>query len=290
MQSVAVLGLGIMGAGIARNIHKAGFPLVVYNRTRAKTEPFAAQGIKVAGTPHHAAEGADLILSMVGDDEASRAIWLGEDGALAGAKPEAILVECSTLSIAWVRELAALAAEHGNELLDSPVGGSKDAAEAGTLRLFVGGDAAVLERAHPVLSTISQNWAHLGPNGSGAMMKLINNLMGAVHAVVLGEGLLLAERAGLNIDQVVSLLTNGAVASPIVKGKAPRMAAHRYGDTDFALRWMHKDTTYAMRAGDEFGTPLPTLAAAREVYRMARNLGLEDADFSAVIEALRPKI
>jgi 3-hydroxyisobutyrate dehydrogenase len=288
MQSVALLGLGIMGIGIAQNLLKAGFSLTVYNRTRAKAEPLAAQGAQIADTPRAAAQGAAIVLSMVGDDSASQAIWLGQDGALAGAEPGAVLVECSTLSLGWVRELAGLAAARGLALLDAPVAGSKDVAAAGELKLMVGGDTAALERAGPALDAISQRIFHFGPTGAGAMMKLVNNMMGAVQAASLAEGLALAERAGLDMEQVVPFILNGAPGSPIVKGKAARMAARDYDDTQFALKWMHKDATYALRAADEFGVPMPTLAAAREVYRMARNLGLDDADFAAVIEALRP--
>ena len=287
MQTVALLGLGVMGSGMAQNLLKAGFSLTVYNRTRAKAEPLAAKGARVAETPKEAVSAAQVILSMVGDDTASRAMWLGENGALAGAKPDTVLVECSTLSLDWVRELAGLAASHNLAFLDSPVTGSKDAAEAGELRLLVGGDAAVLERVRPVLEAMSRRIDLFGPTGSGALVKLINNLMGGVQAVVLAEGLALAERAGLDMEQVVSFIINGAPGSPIVKGKAARMAARDYADTQFALKWMHKDTTYALRAADEFGVPMPTVAVAREVYRMARNLGLGEADFAAVIEALR---
>jgi 3-hydroxyisobutyrate dehydrogenase len=272
---------------MAQNLVKAGFSLTVYNRTRAKAEPLAAKGARVAETPKEAVSAAQVILSMVGDDTASRAMWLGENGALAGAKPDAVLVECSTLSLAWVRELAGLAASHNLAFLDSPVTGSKDAAEAGELRLLVGGDAAVLERVRSVLEAVSRRIDLFGPTGSGALIKLINNLMGGVQAVVLAEGLALAERAGLDMEQVVSLIINGAPGSPIVKGKAARMTARDYADTQFALKWMHKDTTYALRAADEFGVPMPTVAVAREVYCMARNLGLGEADFAAVIEALR---
>ena len=287
MQIVALLGLGVMGSGMAQNLLKAGFPLTVYNRTRAKADALSAQGARVADTPKNAVRDAQVIVSMVGDDTASQAMWLGENGALAGAPSGAIAVECSTLSIAWVRELAGLATSHNLAFLDSPVAGSKDAAEAGELRLLVGGDAGALERARPVLEAVSRRMDLFGPTGSGALIKLINNLMGGVQAAVLAEGLVLAERAGLDMEQVVSFLINGAPGSPIVKGKAARMVGHDYGDTQFALKWMHKDLTYALRAADEHGTPMPTLAVAREVYRMARNLGLDDADFAAVIEALR---
>ena len=287
MLNITLLGVGIMGSGMARSLLRARFPLTVYNRTRAKAEPLAAQGARIAATPREAAAGADVVIGMVGDDEASRAIWLGDEGALAGARPDAVLVECSTLSPAWVRELAGLMAVRGLAFLDSPVTGSKDAAEAGELRLLVGGAGEALERARPALEAISQRIVHLGPNGSGAIMKLINNLMIAVQTVALAEGLVLAERAGLDLQQVVPLLINGAPGSPIVKGKAARMAAGDYGDPQFTLRWMRKDAGYALRMADDFGVPMPTLASAHEVYQSARNLGLDEADFAAVAEVLR---
>ena len=288
MLKVALLGLGIMGGGMAQNLLKAGFPLSVYNRTAAKAESLAAQGARVAATPREAAQGADVVIAMVGDDRASQAIWLGDDGALAGAKEGAILVECSTLSLEWVRALAAQAAERGCAFLDSPVTGSKDAAAAGQLKLMVGGDAAVLERARPALEAVSQLIMHFGPTGAGATIKLINNLMGGVQTAVLAEGLALAQRAGLDLGQVAELIAGGAPGSPIVKGKMPLMIAHSYADTNFALKWMHKDMTYALRAADELGVPMPTLASAREVYRLARAQGHDEEDFAAVLEALRP--
>jgi 3-hydroxyisobutyrate dehydrogenase len=297
MQNVALLGLGIMGNGIARSLLKAGFPLKIYNRTRAKAEPLAALGATVADSPRAAAAGADIVIAMVGDDQASRAVWLGDPsassgrsgGALAVAQAGAVLIECSTLSIAWVRELAARCAELELDFLDAPVTGSKDAAEAGTLKLMVGGEAAALERARPVLDAFSAQTTHFGPSGAGALIKLINNLMVAAQVAVLAEGLNLAEQGGLDMAQVVPFLINAGPGSPVVKAKAARIAARDYADTQFALRWMHKDTNYAMHAADEFGVPMPTLAAARELYRMARNLGLEEQDFAAVAEALRPK-
>lgn len=171
--------------------------------------------------------------------------------------------------------------------LDAPVTGSKEAAAAGELSLLVGGDSAALERARPALDAVGRRVSHLGPSGSGAIMKLVNNLMGAVQAAVLAEGLNLAERAGLDMSEVVPLIINGAPGSPLVKGKAARMANRDYDDTQFALKWMHKDTTYALRVADTLGAPMPTLAAAREVYQIARGLGHGEQDFAAVIEALR---
>lgn len=287
MQKVGLLGLGIMGGGIAQNVLSHGFPLTVYNRTRAKAEPFAAAGAQIADTPAQAAQDADVIIAMVGDDAASRDVWLGDDGALATAKAGAVIVECSTLTPEWVRELADAAEARGLKFLDAPVSGSKDAAANGQLVLFVGGDAETLELVRPVLEAFSRSIAPLGPIGAGATYKLINNMMAAVHVAALAEGLALAERAGLNMEQLVPLLNNGAVNSTIVRGKLPRMVEHRYDNTDFALKWMQKDVRYALALGDAFGLDLKTVQAADDVLRAAGDKGFGEMDVAAAAEGVR---
>lgn len=286
MQQVALLGLGIMGGGMAHNLLKAGFPLIVYNRTREKAQPFADAGAQIAATPREAAQNADVVVVMVANDDASQALWLAADGALAGVREGAILIDSSTLTPDFVRELAQQAQNRGCTFLDAPVRGSKAQAEAGELNFLVGGDAVVLERARPVLEAMGRRIDHLGPVSSGATMKLVNNLMGGVQIAVLAEGLRLAEQAGLDMDQVVPLIINGAPGSPLVKGKAARIAAHDY-HTEFALRWMHKDLGYALSAADQYGLDLPTVAAARRLYEIAIERGHGDDDFAAVGEALR---
>jgi 3-hydroxyisobutyrate dehydrogenase len=287
MQKVALLGLGIMGGGMAANLLKGGFALSVYNRTRERAEPFAAQGAQIADTPRQAAQDADVILAMVGDDDASRAVWLGDDGALANVKTGATLIECSTLTPEWVRELAMQAAAKGCKFLDAPVTGSKAAAANGQLTLLVGGDAETLEAVLPVLEAISSRIAHIGPTGAGATYKLINNMMAAVHVAALGEGLALAERAGLNIEALMPLINDSAINSLVVKGKLPRMVAHNYDDTDFALKWMHKDVRYALGLGSTFDVPLKTAQAAFDVIQAAREKGFDDMDFAATAEGVR---
>lgn len=287
MQRVALLGLGIMGSGMAANWLSKGFTLAVYNRTRSKAEPFAAQGARVAATPRQAAEDADVIAAMVGDDPASRAVWLGDDGALAGAKPGAILVECSTLTPDWVRELAGLAQARGCQFLDAPVTGSKAAAAGGQLNLFVGGEATTLEKARRALEAISRQINHLGPVAAGATWKLINNMMTAVSLAVISEGLALAERAGFDPQQIAPLILSGPASSPVAQGKMPRLTERRYDDTDFSVRWMRKDMRYALALAEQFGVTLSTVAGAVEVYQKASDKGLDDLDFAAVIEAVR---
>lgn len=289
MQRVALMGLGIMGSGLAGNLLKAGFPLAIYNRTPEKAVPFAAQGATVAVTPKGAAQDADVLIAVVGDDKASRTVWLGDDGALAGAKAGAIVVECSTLSLPWVMELDALANESGLGFLDAPMSGSREAAAKAQLGLFIGGTAEHLEQVQPVLAAISQRQVHLGAVGAGTTWKLINNMLLAVHVVAASEGLALAERAGLNMEQVLTLMSSNAASSPIVQGKLPRMTNRHYDETDFALRWMQKDAGYALELAESLGLPLKTVAAAHEVYGWAREQGLEEKDFAAVVEALRNK-
>jgi 3-hydroxyisobutyrate dehydrogenase len=159
-------------------------------------------------------------------------------------------------------------------------------AAAAQLKIMVGGEADVLERARPVLASFSEQITHMGPNGAGAATKLVNNMMSGVHLVALAEGLHMAERVGLNLEQVVSVITNAGPASPIVKMKAPLMAARNYGEPSFLLRHIRKDVTYALRLAEEMDTSLTTANAAREVYRIAGRLGYDEADFSAVFEAL----
>lgn len=286
---VALLGLGIMGSGMAHNLLKAGYSLTVYNRTRSRCDPFAARGAQVADTPAQAVQGAHLVFSMVGDDTASRAMWLGDHGALRGAAQGTLLVETSTLSLAWTQELAALAAAQGCDFLDAPVTGSKPQANEGKLRLFVGGASSVIERARPVLESVSAEINHMGPVGHGAMMKLINNMMAAVHLATAAEALALAERAGMDTSKFLDVLLNGAAASPITKGKMPRMQHQDYDEVHFALRWMRKDVSYALQLGEYFEGALPIAAVARELFQMAYHLGYADADIAALIEVFRQK-
>ena len=287
MQQVALLGLGIMGSGMAANWLSKGFSLTVYNRTRSRADPLAAQGARVANTPREAVEGADIVVSMVGDDIASRAVWFGDNGALAGMKAGTILVECSTVTPDHVRELAAQARQRGCEFLDSPVSGSRMQAEGGQLILLIGGDSATIEKARPALEAISRLIHHMGPTGAGATWKIINNMMTATHMITVSEAMVMAEKAGLDMKQIIPLILSGPVGSPVLQGKMPRLAERRYDNTEFALRWMLKDASYALALAEQFGVELKTVAAAAEVYREATEKGLGDLDFTAAGETLR---
>ncbi len=283
---IAFLGLGLMGAGMARRLLGAGFPLTVFNRDQAKTAPFAAGGARVAATPRQAAADAAFIFSMVADDAASRALWLGENGALAAASPGAVLVECSTLTVAWIRELAAGAAARGCEMLDAPVTGSKPQAASGELVFLVGGAASTVEKARPALAVMSRALVHVGPAGSGALLKLINNFLCGVQAASLAEALGLMERSGLDRGQALEVLTAGAPGSPLLKIFSARMTARDYTPL-FKLRLMAKDLGYARQEAARVKMDLATAAAALSLYEKSLAAGNGDKDVSALVEQFR---
>jgi 3-hydroxyisobutyrate dehydrogenase len=285
-ESVALLGLGTMGAGMAANLLKAGLPLSVYNRTRAKAAVFGAQGARVVGTAADAAKGATVILSMLADDAASREVWLGEHGALAAAASGAVLVECSTVSPAWIAELGAQAQAQGLELLDAPVTGSRVQAGSGQLLFLVGGTQAALAVATPVLQVMSKEIVHLGPSGSGAKMKLVNNFLCGVQVASLAEGIAWLERSGLNRELALDILKRGAPGSPLLANVSGRMA-HRDYTVNFLLKLMSKDLQYAHDAAAETGVRLTTAANARALFEQAAALGYGDQDMSSVVEPLR---
>lgn len=275
-----------MGSGMALRLVKAGFAVSVWNRDRAKTEPLAAAGAKVAGSPREAAQEADAIISMVADDPVSRAVWLGEDGALAGAKRGALCVESSTLTVAWVRELAAAATAKGCELIDAPVTGSKGPAANGELNFLVGGTAAAFERARPVLAPMAKTIKHLGPTGSGALIKLINNFVSGVHLASIAEALAMMERGGLDKAAALAVLTEGAPGSPMVKIVSGRMMAGDY-TPNFKMKLMAKDLIYAQEEGAKLGLDLLTAKAALAELQKGLAAGAGDQDMAAVFEALR---
>ena len=283
---IAFLGLGLMGGGMARRLLGAGFAVTVFNRNPARAAPLAAAGARVAGSPREAAAGAEVVFSMVADDAASRAIWLGPDGAIAGAARGAVLVECSTLTVAWVQELAQAAAAAGAECIDAPVTGSKNQAAAGELNFLTGGNAAALETIRPALNAMGRSVTHLGPTGSGALLKLINNFLAGVHVAATAEAVAWIERTELDRAQAIAFLSDSAVGSPVTKTVAARMCAPDF-TPNFFLRLMAKDLGYASGEAAKAGQQLTIAAMARDVFQRAIAAGHGDKDMSAVVEPLR---
>jgi 3-hydroxyisobutyrate dehydrogenase len=284
---VALLGVGAMGGGMAANLLRGGFPLTVYNRNAERANAIREAGARVAASPREAAAEADVVISMVADDRASRAVWMGDEGALAGVRRDALLIESSTVTVEWVRELAQAAQAAGAEFIDAPVTGSKEHAAAAQMLFLVGGSAAALERARLVLSAMGRGVVHVGPTGSGALLKLVNNFMGGVQAANLAEALTLVERSGIDRKTALEVLLNGAPASPLVKTLAPRMTELEYSPPNFALKLMAKDLTYAREEAARRGVTLDTAACALAMYERAIAAGDGERDFAAIIEAKR---
>jgi 3-hydroxyisobutyrate dehydrogenase len=281
---VAILGVGLMGSGMAGRLLAANFSLSIYNRNQEKAKPFVNAGAFLAVSPREASARAEIVISMLADDGAARSVWLGDNGALSGAASGTVVIESSTVTVDWIKELAAAAIQQGCELLDAPVTGSKVQAAAGELRFLVGGSAAALETAKPVLSVLGNDIIHFGPTGSGAIMKLINNFMSGVQVASLAEATALIHASGLDHDKAIAVLTNGAPGSPLVKLLSARAKAGDF-TPNFILRLMAKDLTYAIKEGSDREVDLKTAAGALAVFQQAIANGYGEQDFSAVIES-----
>jgi 3-hydroxyisobutyrate dehydrogenase len=275
-----------MGSGMAGRVLTAGFPLAVYNRNPEKTAPFAKAGAYIARTPRDAAARADIIITMLADDNASRAVWLNKDtGALAATAPGTWLVESSTASVQWIHELAAAAKQKKCEFLDAPVTGSKPQAAAGELLFLVRGSAEALAAVRPVLAVMSRDIVHLGPTGSGATLKLINNFLCGVQAASLAEAMALINASGLDKEKSAAILTTGAPGSPLLKLLTARAASDF--TPNFVLRLMAKDLTYARAEGQRHNISMNTATSAISDFEKAIAAGYSDQDFSAIIPALQ---
>lgn len=285
---IALLGIGVMGVGMGGRLLEAGYPLTVYNRTPEKAQPLVDRGARLAKTPAEAAAGAKIIFSIVSDDAASRKVWLKENGALAAAEPNAILVESSTVTVSWIEELGGAARKRGLTLIDAPVTGSKPQAAAGQLFFLAGGPEEAVAKIAPVLKPMSRGMVYLGPSGSGARMKLINNFVCAVQASALAEAIGLIERSGLDPAKAISVLTEGAPGSPLVKGLSVRMEARNY-EPQFAARLMAKDLRYALIEARHLGQKLATASTALGIYEGSIAAGRGEEDISVIVEQFRPK-
>jgi 3-hydroxyisobutyrate dehydrogenase-like beta-hydroxyacid dehydrogenase len=240
-----------------------------------------------AATPAEAAAGAELVFSVVGDDAASRAVWTGPTGALAGLAAGSLAVECSTLSLVWANELRALARAQDVELVDAPLAGSKEAARAGKLTTMVGATPETFARLNPILAAFTSSIVHMGGPGTGTAMKLINNMVGGTLVALVGEALALAEELNLNVELAGQVLMTGPAASGIVKMKMQSMLDHSYDDQHFALHWMAKDLRYALAAAEAARLSVPVAATAYKLYEAATEAGRGELDFAAIAETPR---
>ena len=277
-----------MGAGMASRLLAAGHDVTVFNRTAARAEPLVRTGARLANSPRDACEDAEAVVAMTADDVSSRAMWLGEHGALAaGLAPQAVAIECSTLSHAWVATLARTVRERGLRYIDAPVTGLPTAAAAGELTLLVGAEPQDLEAARPLLDALATRVFHFGPAGAGTIYKLVVNLIGSVQIASAAEGLALAERAGLDLERVVDAIAVSQAASPQVVRNTRRMLERGFDrDVAFTSTLRLKDVDYALQLADSLRLGAPFGDAARAAFERLVKLGGTDHE-ARIIDVAR---
>ena len=270
--SVSILGLGAMGSRMAARLLAAGHAVTVYNRTAGRAEPLREQGAAVAATPREAAAAADVVLAMVRDDDASRAMWSGSEGALFGLREGAVAVECSTLTPERVREWAERVRATGAGAVEAPVVGSRPQAEAGSLGVLVGASADDLARVRPVLDVIGGAVHLVGEPGEAAVMKLAVNALFAVQVAAVAEALACARRSGLDPARAAEVLGALPVTSPAAKGAMAAMLAGQFAPL-FPIDLVQKDLRYAAESAGSVGADVPMARAAGDVFARAAEAG-----------------
>jgi 3-hydroxyisobutyrate dehydrogenase-like beta-hydroxyacid dehydrogenase len=285
---VAVVGTGRMGAAMAGTLRRAGVEVVVCNRTRSRADAVAeATGAAVAATAREAAAAAQVVLSSLADDAAVGAAYAGRDGVVAGLRPGTVVCEASTIDPGTVQRLRPLVEDRGASLLDTPVSGSVSTVEAGQLTIMAGGDPAVLERVRPVLDLLARQVFHVGELGSGAVMKLVVNSVLHGLNLALAEGLVLAEKAGVERTVAYEVFAASAVAAPFVHYKREAFEHPGRPPVAFSLDLVAKDLDLILALAGRAGAAMDQAAANRRVVQAAVAAGLGDHDLSELATYLR---
>jgi 3-hydroxyisobutyrate dehydrogenase-like beta-hydroxyacid dehydrogenase len=274
-----------MGTPMAGNLLKAGFPVVIWNRTREKAEEFARKlaqfDVKVGANPRETAEKADILITIVSDPPALEAVLWGQNGAMGGLRRDTTYIDSSTVSPALARKIAEACTERGVGFLDAPVTGGTWGAEKGELVFIVGGEKAVLERVKPALEAMGKHIFLLGPNGAGQTVKLAMNLILALQVDALAEALALVASAGVPGERLIEVLQSSMARAAVLDVKAPLMLKNEFPPS-FPLRLMHKDMALALDLGKQHAIALPAAAAAYSTYDAVKKSSTDDPDYAAV--------
>ncbi len=295
---VGVIGLGIMGAPMARNLLRADFPLVVWNRTPERADALVEAGAERAASPREVAERAAIAITMLSDSPDVAEVYRAPDGVLAGVTSRGggrsqssereiplVLVDMSTIAPRVARELAGEAAARGASMLDAPVSGGDVGAQEGTLSIMVGGDAAALERARPALEALGTRITHVGASGAGQVVKACNQVVVALTLEALGEALVLGAKAGVDPAAIVEALGGGLAASRVLEVRGPKLLARDFAP-GFKLDLHAKDLAIVLETARELGVALPGTAVVDQLFRAEQSRGHGDADNSSVVRAL----
>jgi len=284
-QVIGFIGLGIMGRPMARNLLKAGYPLVVHSRSRGPVDEIAKAGAKVGTSSRDVAAQCDVLITMLPNSPDVEQVVLGRDGVIEGARPGLVLLDMSTISPLVSQKVGAALAEKSVQMLDAPVSGGERGAIDGVLSIMVGGDKAVFDKALPIFQAMGKTITHLGPLGAGGFTKLANQIIVAVNLTALGEALTLAKKAGLNRELTLQALAGGLAGSKCLDQKKPNYLAGTY-NPGFKIDLHYKDLGLIMESARALGVPLPATAAVQELFSALRVKGRGGLDHSGVITLL----
>ena len=283
---VAFLGLGTMGAAMAANLARAGFDVVGWNRTTERARDVADRGIVLAVSAAAAVADSDIVVICVSDTPDVEAVLFGPDGVVAGARPGTLVIDCSTIAPSGSWGFAARLREHDIAMIDAPVSGGSEGAQKATLTIFVGGDAEDVERARPVLAAMGRTITHVGPIGAGQAVKAVNQVILAGAYLGVAEGIVLAIKAGLDVEQVVTALGGGAAQSWVLENRSGRMIDNDY-PLGFKVALHRKDLGIALELANQLGAALPVSALAAQFESGLIARGHADDDMSALARAIR---
>lgn len=283
MSKIGFIGLGIMGKPMSRNLLKAGYQLVVYNRSPKAVEELVNEGAEAAQSPKDLASRCSLIITMLPNSPQVREVVLGTNGVLEGAKPGSLVIDMSSIAPGVSREVAQKLAEKGVRFIDAPVSGGEPKAIEGTLSIMAGGSDKDFEECYPVLKAMSSSAILCGNVGAGNVTKLANQIIVAVNIAAVSEALVLAAKAGVNPETVYQAIRGGLAGSTVLDAKAPLMLEGRF-DPGFRIDLHIKDLNNVLETGHDMGSPLPLTASIMEMMQSLKVQGLEQADHSALVQ------
>ena len=282
---VGFIGLGIMGAPMASNLLKAGFELTVWNRTASRAEALVSAGANLADSPAAVARASEVTISCVTDSPDVEAVALGEHGVLEGASPGSAYIDCSTISPATARKVAEALGRNDVAMLDAPVSGGDVGAKAGTLAIMVGGEATVFERCLPVLQAMGKTIVHVGPSGSGQVVKLCNQVAGGLNLLAMAEAIVLADQAGVAPDEMLEVVSAGAAGSWMLSNLGPRAVRGDFAP-GFMVELMQKDLRLVLETAAETTTPLPGTGLVTQLFRTLEAQGRGKDGTQAIVAAV----
>ena len=284
-ERIGFIGLGIMGQGMARNLLKAGFVLRVWNRTASKMDELVAEGATAADSPADVASQSDIIITCVSDTPDVEQVILGDKGVIESVQSGALVIDMSTISPQATKDIAAKLNEKGVIMLDAPVSGGSEGAARGTLSIMVGGDEALVERAMPVFQAMGKTITHVGGQGAGQTVKLVNQILVVLNALAMSEALLLAQAGGVDLEKTLAAVTPGAAGSWMLSNRGPQIIKRDWRP-GFTVDLQQKDVRLVLDAADQLGVPLPGTSLVFQLYRTLQAQGLGAEGNHALIKAL----